>query len=236
MRARWITAIGTAGLLVAAFTAASSAGGASGGVDPSNFTSPQPNEYFPLVPGTVARFRGEENGELFRERVRVTGRTRQVAGVTTTVVADVLTVDGALAERTEDWYANANDGTVWYFGEETAEYEDGQIVSTEGSWEAGVDDARAGIIMPADPRPTDAYRQEYFAGHAEDQAWIVQRHAVVTVPYGHLDQAVRSLEWSRLEPGVVVAKFYAPGLGLVFERVLAGGAERLELVSFTPPA
>jgi hypothetical protein len=159
-----------------------------------------------------------------------------VAGVTTTVVVDVLTVDGALAERTEDWYAYANDGTVWYFGEETAEYEDGRIVSTEGSWEAGVDGAVAGIVMPADPRPTVAYRQEYFPGRAEDQGWIVQRHAEVTVPYGDLDQAVRSLEWSRLEPGVVVAKFYAPGLGLVFERVLAGGAERLELVSFTPPA
>lgn len=235
MTTRWIAAVAASGLIVAALAMGTALGRSSGGVDPGDFTSPRPNDYFPLVPGTVARFRGEEDGELFRERVLVTGRTRQVAGVTTTVVVDVLTVDGALAERTEDWYANANDGTVWYFGEATAEYEDGQVVSTEGSWEAGVDGALAGIIMPADPRPTVAYRQEYLTGHAEDQAWIVQRHAEVTVPFGHLDQAVRSLEWSRLEPGVVVAKFYAPGLGLVFERVLAGGAERLELVSFTPP-
>lgn len=229
MHARW--------LLATVFTVAITAGlvstdaGAGGSVDPAGFTDPAVNRYFPIVPGTITRFRGEEDGERFRERVVVTDRTREVAGVTTTVVIDVLKVDGVLVERTEDWYATANDGTVWYFGEDTAEYDrDGDVISTEGSWEAGIDGAEAGIVMPADPRPTDAYRQEYSPGHAEDQAWIVQRHAEVTVPYGHLEQVVRTLEWSRLEPGVVGVKFYAPGLGIVKEQVLAGGVERLELV------
>ena len=88
--------------------------------------------------------------------------------------------------------------------------------------------------MPADPRPTDAYRQEYYRGEAEDQAWITQRFAERTVPYGHLEDLVRSFEWNRLEPRVVVQKFFAPGLGLVYERVVAGGVESLELVDFIP--
>lgn len=237
MRTRWIAMLVTAGLLATGLAVGSASGGTSGGVDPADFTSPVPNSYFPLEPGTVYRYRGEEDDERFRERVVVTGRTREVAGVTTTVIVDVLKVDGLLVERTEDWYAAANDGTVWYFGEDTAEYDEtGQVISTEGSWEAGVDGAEAGILMPAVPVPTVAYRQEYFKGHAEDQGWVVQRNAQVTVPYGHLEKAVRTLEWSRLEPRVVVAKFYAPGLGLVFERVLSGGAERLELVQVTTPA
>ena len=103
-------------------------------------------------------------------------------------------------------------------------------------WLTALSYAVAGIIMPAEPVPTVAYRQEYYKGQAEDQAWVVQRNAQVTVPYGHLEKAVRTLEWSRLEPRVVVVKFYAPGLGLVRERVLAGGAERLELVQVTTPA
>lgn len=228
MHARWIAATVMVGAVAAGMVASA---GTGGGVDPADFAEPAPNAYFPLEPGTTMRFRGEEDGERFRERVVVTDRSRAVAGVTTTVVIDVLKVDGLLVERTEDWYANANDGTVWYFGEDTAEYDrHGNVITTEGSWEAGVDGAEAGIIMPADPRPAIAYRQEYFVGHAEDQAWVVQRHATATVPAGHFDQVVRTIEWSRLEPGVVVVKFYAPGIGIVRERVVAGGVERLELV------
>lgn len=237
MRTRWIAAVTAVGLLVGGLTAVAGAGGGDGGVDPADFTDPLPNDYFPLDAGTIYRYRGQEDGDRFRERVVVTDRTKTVAGVTTTVVIDVVKMNGLLAERTEDWYATANDGTVWYFGEDTAEYDErGDVISTSGSWEAGVDGAEAGIIMPADPRPTDAYRQEYYPGEAEDQAWVVQRHAEASVPYGRLDQVVRTLEWSRLEPGVVGVKSYAPGLGIVRERVLAGGAERLELVSVTSPA
>jgi hypothetical protein len=234
MRTRAIATLATVGGLLTIGWAFSAGAGAGPGIDPDRFTAPASNPYFPLEPGTVSRYRGEEDGERFRERVVVTDRTREIAGVITTVVIDVLRVDGALAERTEDWYATADDGAVWYFGEDTAEYDGtGSVISTEGSWQAGVDGAEAGIIMPADPRPTAAYRQEFYPGHAEDQAWVVQRNAAVTVPFGHLRDVLRTLEWSRLEPGVLGVKFYAPGLGIVRERVLAGGAERLELVSVT---
>jgi hypothetical protein len=217
----------------AASAGAPPARGAARTVDPGQFDAPRQNPYFPLRPGTVSRYRGTEDGRRFHERVVVTRRTKQIQGVTTTVTQDVLRrADGSLAERTLDWYAPDNHGNVWYFGEKTATYRrDGSVDSREGSWEAGVDGAVAGTIMPARPRPTDAYRQEFYRGHAEDQAWIVQRHVSVKVPYGSVHNAVRSFEWTRLEKNVTSVKFYAPGLGIVRERDVAGGSESFVLVS-----
>jgi hypothetical protein len=207
------------------------AGAGSGGPDPGDFDQPVANPYFPLEPGTVFHYRGSEDGEALHERLTVTDRTKMIQGITTTVVHDVLFARGRLAEKTSDWYAADNDGNVWYFGEATATYDaHGHVISTEGSWEAGVDGAVAGTIMPAGPHPTDAYRQEFSRGRAEDQAWIVQRGVRVRVPYGRLDKVVRTFEWTRLEPHVVSAKFYAPGLGIVMERDVAGGDELVELV------
>lgn len=203
------------------------------GVRSGHFKHPRPNAYFPLKVGTVSRYRGTEDGELFRERVTITHRTKRILGVKTTVVHDVLRrADGTLAERTRDWYAGDHRGNVWYFGEATATYDEhGNVESREGSWQAGVDGAVAGLIMPAHPGPTDAYRQEFYRGHAEDQAWLVQKGAVVKVPYGTIHCALRSFEWTRLEPGVMSLKFYGRGLGIVRERDVAGGNEQFELVS-----
>lgn len=201
------------------------------GVDPADFTNPQPNPYFPLEPGTVSILRGSEDGERLLNKTRITSSTKVILGVTTTVVSDVLYAHGVLLEKTTDWYAPDNSGNVWYFGERTAVYnKKGQVVSREGSWQAGVDGAVAGTIMPANPGPTDAYRQEVYKGHAEDQAWIVARHQVAHVPYGNVDQVVRSYEWTRLEPGVVSLKLYGPGLGIIREKDVSGGNELLELI------
>lgn len=202
-------------------------------VDPGHFNHPQQNPYFPLRPGTVSRYRGTDDGERLRERVHVTHQTKRIQGVTTTVVRDVLRrADGTLAEKTRDWYAADNDGNVWYFGEATATYDEhGHIESREGSWQAGVDGAVAGKIMPAHPRPTDAFRQEFYPGEAEDQAWIVQRDATTTVPYGKLHHVVRSFEWTRLEKNVLSLKLYGRGLGIVREKDMSGGNESFVLVS-----
>jgi hypothetical protein len=194
-----------AGVLAAPTAAGGAAGGNRGagggnrtfGVDPASFTNPKPNPYFPLQPGTVSRYRGSDGGEKFNERVTVTHATMTIQGAEATVIVDVLRrADATLAEKTHDWYAADNDGNVWYFGEATATYDkQGKVKSREGSWEAGVQGAVAGLIMPADPQPTNAYRQELYAGHAEDQAWIVQRGGVATVPFGTLHHVVRSFEW-----------------------------------------
>jgi len=235
--------LGTAGLVGADLAQPAGAshpdpGGATSRPVPAvDFDRPAPNRYFPLRPGTVMTLRGNDGPERLVETVTVTRRTKPIQGVRATVVRDVLRrPDGSLAEKTDDWYAADNEGAVWYFGEATATYDaHGHLHSREGSWRAGVHGARAGLVMPARPRVTDAFRQEFFAGHAEDQAWLVQREVSSSVPYGRLHGLVRSLEWSRLEPRVVSEKLYAPGIGLVRERDLAGGDEAFALVAVSMP-
>lgn len=201
--------------------------------DPTNFEHPVMNPWFPLEPGTTTLLRGRDGAERFRERVRVTDRTRLIQGVSTRVLRDVLRrADGSLAEATTDWYAADNAGNVWYFGEKTATYDRrGHVQSREGSWRAGVDGAVTGIIMPADPKATDAYRQEFYAGHAEDQAWIVGFKASARVPMRTFHHVLRTFEWSRLEPGVMSTKLYAQGVGIVREHDVAGGHESFEVVA-----
>lgn len=230
-----------AGLVIATSAAGHAAGKAAvsgqSGLDPSDFTKPKPNAYFPLTPGLVLRYRGSDGPGKFREKVTVTHKKKTVDGIKATVVHDVLRrADGTIAEGTHDWYADDNSGNVWYVGEDTATYDrQGNVKSREGSWQAGVEGATAGLIMPVDPKPTDAYRQEYWRGQAEDQAWIVQSQATVKVPLGTYHHVVRSYEWSRLEKGNVSVKFYAPGLGIVSEHDISGGSETFKLVSVTRP-
>jgi hypothetical protein len=237
MRTSRVAAVGVSALL--AVTALTSSG-AIGSTHSSTTTQragrfhhPRQNLYFPLRPGTVTRYRGTDEGEHFVERLVVTARHKRIQGVRTRVVSDVLRrVDGTLAEKTEDWYADDDAGNVWYFGERTATFDEhGALESREGSWRAGRHGAVRGLIMPAHPRPTRAYRQELDRGNAEDQAWIVQRGAHVRTPYRSFFHAIRTFEWTRLEPGVVSVKLYAPHIGIVSERDLAGGNERFVLTS-----
>jgi hypothetical protein len=199
-------------------------------IDPADFVAVIDNPYFPLAPGTVFRLRGETEEGIEREKITVTHDTRVVMGVTTTVVKDVMRVGGEIVESTYDWYAQDVEGNVWYFGEDTAEYSDGEVTSRDGSWKAGVDGALPGIIMSAAPQVTDSYRQEFFAGEAEDMFWVVQTGLTKSVPHGRFDDVVRVLEWTPLEPRVVVEKFYAPGVGLISEHALSGGTENVELL------
>ena len=204
---------------------------------PSSFHGHATNPYFPLDAGTVWVLRGREDGRRFRERVEVTRRTKVVVGVRTRVVRDVLRrADGSVAERTRDWYATDDTGRVWYFGEATATYDrSGGLIDREGSWQAGVDGAVAGTIMPAHPHATQAFRQEYRRGEAEDQAWVVRRGGTLRTPAGRFRHVVRTFEWSRLEPHVVSTKLYAPGVGQVMERDVAGGNETFALVRVRRP-
>jgi hypothetical protein len=198
----------------------------------ADFAHPRVNPYFPLRPGLVTVLRGRDGAERFREMVTVTHRTRRIDGVRCRVVRDIVRrPDGSLAEKTHDFYATDRHGQVWYFGENTATYRrDGTVESREGSWLAGRDGAVRGVVMPAHPHPTQAYRQEFLRGQAEDQGWIVQNTAHVSTPAGRFRDVVRGYEWTRLEPGVVSLKFYAPGLGIVAEHDVAGGHEVFELV------
>lgn len=184
-------------------------------IEPDDFVSEIDNTYFPLVPGTTFTYSSvtPEGTEIVE--VVVTEDTKIILGVTCRVVRDTVTLDDELVEDTFDWYAQDEAGNVWYFGEDSKEYEDGEVVSTEGSWEAGVDGAYPGIIMKGHPRLLQTYRQEFLPGEAEDMATVVGLHESVTVPYGTFKDCLRIREFTPLEPGVIAYKYYASGVGEV---------------------
>jgi hypothetical protein len=205
---------------------------AAGGIDPGSFVRGVDNPWYPLKPGTTYVYRGTKDGQPARDVVTVTRRTKTVAGVRCVAVRDDLYVGGRLAERTTDWYAQDRKGNVWYFGEATAELDrNGRVTTTEGSWRAGVDGARPGIVMPARPRVGQAFLQEYYKGHAEDHFRIVSMSARVAVPYATSRRAMVTTEWTPLEPGVIDHKYYVRGIGTVLEQTVKGGDERNVLVS-----
>jgi hypothetical protein len=199
-------------------------------IEPADFEEAVDNPYFPLVPGTVLVYEGQSDGEHEVVTIRVTDETKEILGVTCTVVRDTVKVAGEVHEDTFDWYAQDVDGNVWYMGEDTKEYENGKVVSTEGSWEAGVDGALPGVIMPAAPEVGLAYTQEHYAGKAEDKGAIVALGEHVAVPYGSSDDVVVTEDWTPLEPTFREHKYYAPGVGVVFEEIVKGGEGLLRLV------
>ncbi len=203
-------------------------------IDPVDFVPEIDNDRLPLSPGNKWVYESTGGGEVERIEVVVTEEQRTVMGVSTTVVRDTVTVDGELVEDTYDWYAQDSEGNVWYFGEDTAEYEDGEIVSTAGAWEAGVDGALPGIAMEADPTVGDSYRQEYYPDEAEDLAEVVRSGVSEEVAFGAFDDLIVIEEWTPLDPDVVEEKYYASGVGVVLETTVQGGSGRIELISFTP--
>ncbi len=199
-------------------------------IDPSRFSAEIDNPYWPMAPGTVWIYRAGEQ----RVEVRVTNRTRSVMGVETRVVHDVVTENGVPVEDTFDWYAQDDDGNVWYFGEQTTEFEDGKPAGHAGAWEAGVDGALPGVVVPAEPEVGMSYRQEYDAGEAEDRATVLSVDATASVPYGEFTEALQTEDTTPLEPGIVEHKFYARDVGPVLAVKVKGETGREELVSRTP--
>jgi hypothetical protein len=199
-------------------------------IDPAGFTTEVDNKYFPLEPGTTFVYKGETEDASEGDTVRVTSATKKIMGVECVVVEDRVTEDGELTEKTYDWYAQDEQGNVWYFGEDSREYENGKVKTTEGSWEAGKDGAEPGIIMPADPKIGETYRQEYYKGEAEDMARALKMNGSVEVSYGSFKNVLVTDEWTPLEKNVAEHKFYAPGVGNVKEIATKGPQETLTLI------
>jgi hypothetical protein len=201
-------------------------------LDPSDFTTRIDNRYWPMAPdGAAGRgwvFRSSEE----RIVVSVTGKKKSVAGIDALVVNDTARDrEGNLVEVTDDWYAQDGEGNVWYLGAAAKEYEGGKVVSTDGSWEHGVDGAYAGVVVPAEPRPGLKYRQEHYKGEAEDVSRVLRVDARVTVPAGAFEDCLETRDTTALEPDVVERKYYAPDVGPIMAAV-AGETPRDELVSF----
>lgn len=203
--------------------------------DPSSFVAVVDNPFFPLTPGTVYRYVEETEDGAETNEVEVTHDTKVILGVTAVVVRDRVYLEGALKEDTFDWYAQDMQGNVWYLGEDTKEYEDGVVVSTAGSWEAGKDGAAAGIIMLANPKIGDQYYQENAPGVVEDQGKVLSLKRTVEVPYGTFDECLQTVEWTPIEPGNRAFKYYAAGIGPILEVTPGGGRGRLELIELIVP-
>jgi hypothetical protein len=206
-------------------------------LNPGDFTTRITNPWWPMRPGSRWVYRETDpDGTVQKVVVTVLARTKLIAsGVRARVVHDVVTEDGEPVEVTDDWYAQDRCGNVWYLGEATTEYENGKPVSTSGSFEAGVDGAQAGVIMPARPKAGMRYRQEYYKGEAEDRAEIASVREQVEVPYGHFrsGRVLMTRDLNPLDPKVLEYKFYARGIGPILAVGVSGGADREELVRYT---
>jgi hypothetical protein len=202
-------------------------------LDPARFSTTIDNTFMPLVPGTQMTYRGaDEEGTVSTITLTVTDQTKKIAnGVTARVVRDTAREDGQIVEDTRDWFAQDDKGNVWYLGEDTATFENEKLDSTEGSFEAGVDGAQAGVVMPADPKPGPVYRQEYYRRHAEDNGQVLSTREMVDVKTGHYESVLLTKDTSTIEPDVLEYKFHVPEVGMVLALDIAGGSGREELIS-----
>ncbi len=140
----------------------------------ADFVATIDNPYLPFADRARWVYEGESDGERERIEAVVMSERVEVMGVAATAVIDTASVDSEVVEGTTDWYAQDVDGNVWYLGEDTVEYEGGKAVSTAGAWDAGVDGAQPAIVMPAQPNVGLAYRQEFYAGEAEDMGEVIR--------------------------------------------------------------
>ena len=202
-------------------------------IDPSDFVATVDNRYWPLKPGTAFHYTGVRGTTPQTDDEVVTTQTKRIIGVGCTVVRDTVSEHGSPVERTLDYYAQDKQGNVWYMGEDSFEKQHGRMVRASDSWLSGVKGAQPGIIMPANPKPGDKYRQEYYPpGEALDEATVLSTNGKVKVPTGSYQHVLVTSEFSPLEPQTE-QKYYVPGLGEVAERVVKGHHEEFQLASVT---
>ncbi len=208
-------------------------------LDPADFTIDITNPYWPMPPGRRWTYvERDADGSEAMGIIIVTDETKVLSnGLITRVVRDTLTHDGELIEDTFDYYAQDSAGNVWYFGEDTAEYENGEVVTTAGSFEAWVDGALPGIAVPAEPVAGMAYRQEYLKGEAEDNGQVLSTDEMAEVPAGSYRDALMTKDTTPLDPTMLEYKLYAKGVGPVLVLQASGGVTRTELIAMdTAPA
>ena len=202
-------------------------------IRPADFVGTVDNPYWPLKPGTAFHYRGVRGTTAQTDDEAVTHRTKRILGIDCTVVRDTVSEGGHPIERTFDWYAQDRQGNVWYMGELSLERRRGHFAKASDSWKSGVNGAKPGIIMPADPKRGDRYRQEYYPpGEALDEAHVLGRIGTVSVPYGTFRHPLVTSEFSPLEPQTE-RKYYVAGLGEVAEKVVKGHHEEFKLVNVT---
>lgn len=187
--------------------------------DAANFENPGVNSYFPIKPGMKWEYRelddeGEEEAKVIFE---VTKATKTILGVTCIVIHDQVIEERKVVEDTIDYYATDKFGNVWYFGEDSRDFERGKLVSVDGSWLSGAEGAMPGLYLAAEPKVGMVFQQEVSPGQAEDMAQIEEIGVSVRVKKGKFENCIKVKEWNPLEPGIIEYKYYAPGMGVVLE-------------------
>jgi len=247
-----VIAVRKSALIVAALLTISACGNSNNTTPTTTLDQPEPtfnvslfdaesaninNTYFPLKPGTGWVYEGtSDEGDLERVEIVVSHQTKTIDGVESAIVIERNFEDGELIEETFDWYAQDLNNNVWYMGEASADYEDGEIISTAGSWESGKDidnlgtPAIAGLIMKQNHTVGDSYQQEYYPGSAEDMAKIVNLNVDIILSNGDNHSTLKTREWNPLEPEAIEEfKYYSQGIGLVLEEKV-DGSESIELI------
>jgi hypothetical protein len=208
----------------------------AGEINPNDFSKTVDNLLFPLSSFSTLVYEGEEvdpeTGEMFTTRVEMTvmpEEEKTVAGVEVLVVQDQAFEDGELIESTLDYFAQHSDGSVYYFGEDVNNYENGELKDHEGSWLAGEGENQPGVIMPPDPQVGDVFEQEKAPGIAEDRMTVLSVDEAVEVPAGSWEGCVKTEDVNPLDgTGAIEFKYYCPDIGFVLEEFEDGN---LELVS-----
>ena len=199
-------------------------------INPVNFTAEITNKYFTLKPGKKLIYEGQTEEGLERIEILITDETKNIMGVETLVYWDKVWLDDVLIEDTRDYLAQDKEGNVWYFGEDVDNYENGVLADHDGSWIAGVDGAKPGIWMEANPQVGDSYRQEYYKGEAEDMAEVLAINETVAVPYGTYTDCVKTYDWTPLDPTAKEHKYYCSEVGGLVLEVNLNNDEKVELV------
>jgi hypothetical protein len=203
-------------------------------LNPDDFVAQVDHPYWPMAPGSKWVFAQTDlEGNRERVEISVTDRKKTILGIEATVVHDVVSENGELIEDTFDWFAQDKDGNLWYLGEDTTEFENGKPVNKKGSWEAGVNGAQAGVILPSEPDVGMTYREEYLEGEAEDRAEILSLDERVQVAAGSYENVLMTKDWTPLEPAMLEHKFFARGVGPVLVLGISGGRFWEELVRVT---
>jgi hypothetical protein len=212
---------------------------------PENFVDPDdigdtvaPNPFLPLVVGAYWILEGGD--EVVTDTVL--DKTKLIEGVTCRVVLDVVEEDGVVIEITDDWYAQDLEGNVWYCGESARDFEvfegdepeEPELVEIDGSFKAGRDGAKPGILVLFAPAVGDAYRQEVSLGDAEDVAEVISITGTESTPAAACDgTCLVTRDFTPLEPGSEETKYYVPGVGLILE--VGDDGSRTELVEYMIP-
>lgn len=199
-------------------------------IDPADLSADITHPLFPIPVGATWTYAAVTPDGNERTEISVEEATVDINGVAAREVRDTVYLDDELLEDTHDWFVQDSAGNVWYVGEDTAEYEAGEVVSTAGSWEWAVDGALPGVVMLAEPHVGDAYRQEYLVGEAEDYADIVSLDESVDVPAGTFTGCLKTRDRTTVEPDVVEFKYYCAGAGNVLTEE---GDVRDELTAYT---